>query len=226
MGREIFDTHSCNFTKCTDEAIAAGAYERGQLFAAAIQNAVAPGEIVLDYGCGPGRIGRMLVERGYMVEGCDPAPNMIRAAQGMGCAPDRARFWVADDNGDSLESGRYGGVACSSVIEFVADPQGLLSNFHRSLKRGGTLALSFSNRLSLWRAFVKWRQGDRQPHYAIQYNSWTFAEARAALEQAGFRVVSGPIYYDVSAFRRRPYLAPLARSAFVGTLGLVTSVRA
>ena len=219
MSVQIFDAGSKSFTRQIDAAIGSGSYLRGQLFSDAIRNSVTVGEIVLDYGCGPGRIAAMLARAGYRVDGCDPSPAMLAEARLMPGGAGNPAFTLADDNGASLPTAAYSGIVCSSVIEFVPDPSGLLA------KPGAVLALSFSNRRSLWRAYSRWRFGHRLPHFSVQYNSWTFDQAVRILAGNGFAVTSGPVYFEGGPFETRPALKFLCDWAIVGTLGFLTAKR-
>jgi len=223
MSIEIFDRGSRDFTRQTDAAVAAGAYLRGRLFADAVASGTRAGEVVLDYGCGPGRIGAMIADRGFRVDGRDPSPLMLVEARKLLRDDEGVSFSLSTGNGEGLPDGHYGAIVCSSVIEFVPEPAKLLRHFHRATKPGALLALSFSNRRSLWGAYARRRY--EQPHLAVQYNVWTFEQTRTLLAENGFRVMSGPIYYEASPFDRRPLLKSLSASAWVGTLGFVTARR-
>jgi SAM-dependent methyltransferase len=223
MSIEIFDRGSRDFTRQTDAAVAEGAYLRGRLFADAIAAGTPAGEVVLDYGCGPGRIGAMIADRGFRVDGRDPSPLMLAEARKLPHDPERISFSLATGHGEALLDGHYGAIVCSSVIEFVPEPARLLRHFHRATKPGALLALSFSNRRSLWGAYARWRY--EQPHFAVQFNVWTFQQTRTALAENGFRVISAPVYYEASPFDKRPPLKFLSASVWVGTLGFITARR-
>lgn len=101
----------------------------------------------LDAGCGTGTLSRWLAEQGCVVLGVDAAQEMI----------DRATFSPNDSAGSvqfqrasvahlPLETESLDGILCSSVLEYVGDPELCLAEFSRVLKRAGLLLISVPNR--------------------------------------------------------------------------------
>lgn len=83
---------------------------------------VAPGSRVLDAGCGPGRLGGALAERGHRVVGVDVDPELIAAAEADHPGP---RWLVADlaelDLAQVGEAEPFDAVVCAgNVLAFVA----------------------------------------------------------------------------------------------------------
>jgi 2-polyprenyl-3-methyl-5-hydroxy-6-metoxy-1,4-benzoquinol methylase len=218
-----FDEAASAYANMLDDAIASDGFVRGRLFVEAIRREVPAGARVLDYGCGPGRISRLLAIQGYDVDAPDPSAAMIAEAEKQNIAGLRIAFRHYDGNGDDLETGAYAGIVCSSVIEFVSDPEALLKNFRRALGRDGVLVFSYANRCSLVRAYATLLYRNRLRHLTLQYHLWTFRDARAALERSGFRPVAGPVFFEASPFDKRPGLQFLSSSAWFGMLGLVTA---
>ncbi|MBN9612173.1 MAG: class I SAM-dependent methyltransferase [Actinobacteria bacterium] len=130
---------------------------------------------VLDAGCGPGHWTQHLHELGAPVEGVDLTPEFIEIA--------RARFpevpfSVADLGALPIEDGVLGGLlAWYSVIHTPpAEVPGLLSEFARCLRPGGSLLLGFFT-------------GERlEPfdHAVVTAYYWPVDEMRIALDRAGF----------------------------------------
>jgi SAM-dependent methyltransferase len=222
MSKTMFDTSAADFAKTTDNVIAARGYVRGRLFIEALQREVAAGARVLDFGCGPGRISLMAAEAGYDVDGVDSSTGMIAQASSQAIAGRRVRFGECDGIGNDLETGAYAGIVCSSVIEYIADSDTLLANFNRALKPSGTLAISYCNKRSLWRAYARRAYADK-PHYAAQVNIWTFGEFKERLARAGFDVVSGPVFFEGGPFEKRAALKFLCATAVIGTLGFLVA---
>ncbi|MGH9783562.1 MAG: methyltransferase domain-containing protein, partial [Terriglobia bacterium] len=132
-------------------------------------------------------------------------------------------FEVSRKAEEHVATAKYQGIVCSSVIEYVPDARGLLREFRRWLRPTGSLIISFANRSSLWFKYARWRFGRTAPHYRFQLNVYTSSEFRELLNGAGFSVMSGPEFFEMPPFDKRPYLAVLGRSPLVGTLGLVVA---
>jgi 2-polyprenyl-6-hydroxyphenyl methylase/3-demethylubiquinone-9 3-methyltransferase len=222
-GSTLFDRTASKFVAGADRLVEEGRYVRGELFVRAAKRFVRLGGKILDYGCGPGRIAVLLARSGFLVQGVDPAPGMLREAVGQDLTGLNVEFGLMPEECPALPSAGFDGVVCSSVIEYVPSAAELLASFRHTLRPNGVLLLSFANRLSLWRKHAKWRY-PCAPHLALQRHIWTFPQVQGELRRAGFEVLDGPTYFE-SPFDRKPFCGWLSRLAVIGTLGLVVARR-
>lgn len=110
-----------------------------------------PGQVVVDFGCGPGGLAVELARRvgaGGKVIGLDInqaflARTLERAAT-EGVA-DIVETMQLDGETLPLAAGTVDRVLCKNVLEYVPDPQRTIAEFHRVLKPGGIAHVSDSD---------------------------------------------------------------------------------
>jgi 2-polyprenyl-3-methyl-5-hydroxy-6-metoxy-1,4-benzoquinol methylase len=218
----LFDQTAGQFARSTDWLIQQQRYKRGELITAAAIRQIIPGGFILDYGCGPGRIARMLGGRGFRVRAVDPSAEMIVQATALPGSAGRVEFATLDDPVQEFSPRTYDGIVCSSVIEYVLEPAKLLQGFYSALRDSGVLIISFANRLSLWRAYAELRFRHSAPHFALQVSIQRWAEFQELLVSTGFRRLDRPIFFE-SVFDRYKKFSWLSGSRWIGTLGLVVA---
>ena len=108
---------------------------------------IAPGQSVLDAGCGPGRHSLALARRGIDVVGVDLSPDFIELAQAD--APANARFEVHDIRALPFDA-EFDAVLCLcqggfGLLGGGPDEAVAMQALARALKPGGRLALSAFN---------------------------------------------------------------------------------
>jgi SAM-dependent methyltransferase len=165
------------------------------------------GQDWLDAGCGSGTLARHLFEAGANVLGVDAAEEMITLARELTSqdvtGQDIARH---DDRRRRLRFERIAtiaklpladhsldGILCSSVLEYVPDPEACLAEFARVLRPGGLLVASVANRNSLVRRaqVATHRLGRllRQTWCAFldySHNEYAVTDFRTLLKKHGF----------------------------------------
>lgn len=109
--------------------------------------AVAPGERVLDVGCGEGRFTAQLAHAQVEVVGIDVAEEPLRRARKR--YPELDLRLITESQRWPFEDSSFDIVWAGEVIEHVADTAGWLSEVRRVLPSGGRLLLSTPNHTRL-----------------------------------------------------------------------------
>ena len=152
----------------------------------------APGDRVLDVGCGSGVVAEVLASLGADVTGIDSNPAAIAYARGAYVRPNlRFEETTVDDlvlAPDSIDR-----IYCLELIEHLDEPQAadLLSSFRRVLRPGGALLLTTPNYRGTWPVleFTMDRLGLAPPLSGHQHVSrFTRRLLRRRLSDAGLRV--------------------------------------
>ncbi len=152
-------------------------------------------EVVLDAGCGSGRVTALLLEllpqgRVYAV---DAAPSMVEhAREALG---PRATV-LCQDLVDLALPEPVDAVFSNATFHWIPDHDLLFTRLHEALKPGGRLVAQCGGlgNIDDFRAIAEAvaRQAPFAPHFANWAKPWNYAgapETQARLEQAGFREV-------------------------------------
>ena len=190
------------------------------------------GELVLDVGCGTGRLTEKLIDRlphGRVVA-VDRSSSMIAAARNylVPRGHDRVTFAQADAAALPFDA-VADAVFSTATFHWVLDHERLFSSIFAALKPGGRLVAQAGGGPNLHRIHercaVIMRDPGFAPHFTRWANPWEFADAAVTsrrLQQAGFEqieasVVPSPVYQpDAPAYREfvehvicRPHLSHL-----------------
>jgi len=213
----VFDETAAGWTAAIDKSIENGHYLRGKLFVNAAVNHVERGGSILDYGCGPGRISLMLAQQGFRVLGVDPSPAMIAMARQQSSDILNVEFRVCSECPSEIPAVPHAAIVCSSVIQYVEDPELLLHWFSAALRPSGILIISFGNSDSLWGTWCRLRY--TSPFLPAQKHGWSWPQFRRLLDRCGFAPESRPLYFEWP-LDRIAHFRVVGRSALGGTLGL------
>jgi 2-polyprenyl-3-methyl-5-hydroxy-6-metoxy-1,4-benzoquinol methylase len=189
----VFDINAKLFAADIDKAIESGCYRRGDLFVQFANRTIPPGSLILDYGCGPGRISLMLARSGFQVLGVDPSQRMIDQAKEQDTHGLRIQFRVGDES--VLRPSSYDAIVCSSVIEYVREPDKLLHVFRESLRGAGVLIITYNNSRSPCRLYDRFI--GRRSSFADAYQQgWDWRSFRKLLTRNAFGCIVGPKFFE------------------------------
>jgi ubiquinone/menaquinone biosynthesis C-methylase UbiE len=102
--------------------------------------AAAPGDRVLDAGCGPGfyclELSETVGSSGSVV-GVDSSPAMLQLARTRCAGRENVVLLDGEVTALPVESGTFDGTLCVQVLEYVADVDAALAELHQALRPGG-----------------------------------------------------------------------------------------
>jgi glycosyltransferase involved in cell wall biosynthesis/2-polyprenyl-3-methyl-5-hydroxy-6-metoxy-1,4-benzoquinol methylase len=187
-------------------------------------------KLCFDLGCGPGVMAAAAARAGYSVRGVDQSPGMLVEARAL-----VARLGLGDRC--SFEEGALLGwleqqveqpglLVCSSVLEYLEDPETALRLMCSRLAQGGTLLLSVQNPRSLLRKVEPLLEGllQRGARYRRVLGKTLGPEEAAAIaRQEGLHLAKQTHFGFPDP--GRAVLGPLSSDVHVGTLTLLELVR-
>ena len=106
--------------------------------------AAAPGERILDIGCGPGfYVAELLDEVGDTgsVVAVDASPDMLSLARERCAGRDNVTFREGTANALPVDDGAFDAALSVQVMEYVADVPAALSEIYRALRPGGRVLI-------------------------------------------------------------------------------------
>ncbi|TXT57062.1 MAG: hypothetical protein BAJATHORv1_20662 [Candidatus Thorarchaeota archaeon] len=122
------------------------------------------GKRLLDAGCGEGYLSRYFAEQGAIVVGVDISPNLIEICKEKTEGRENPRYNVGnicDLNG--FEDGYFDLVLCNLVLLNVPCLTGALDEFHRILKKDGSLVFSIVHPAFNFYGPGTWEMGEKDP---------------------------------------------------------------
>jgi 2-polyprenyl-6-hydroxyphenyl methylase/3-demethylubiquinone-9 3-methyltransferase len=205
----------------------AGAFKRRLSFLDFhLSNLVKSGSRWLDAGCGSGVLSRELDRLGAKVLGVDASSRMVDAAKRESkiASVDIDYRVVESIEHLDLPNASFDGVLCSSVVEYLPNPEIAFSHLSRVLVPGGYLVVTVPNRHSLVRNVQKIVRacfamlGKSYCEYLdISVNEYTRSELRQLLKDVGLQMENVDVFDPILS-------RPLGRKT-LGSLILVTARR-
>jgi trans-aconitate methyltransferase len=157
--------------------------------------------LLLDFGCGDGKITKELAERIPLgeVTGVDLSAFMIELANKEFPKELYPNLTFIKSNSDTFSeiSGMYDVITSFCVMHFVSNPVEILKHFHSHLKEGGRLLLTIpirpnqNNMKAANSCFAKYGLSSpwHLPGYSNDLSIRTLESAKEKLEKTGFEIV-------------------------------------
>lgn len=131
-----------------------------------IGSAFAPGDTVLDLGCGTGEDARFFAARGVRIRGIDASDQMVLRARAK-VRPETAEFEVRDLDADALPSGPFdGAIANFGVLNCLHDRAGFARRLQAALRPGARAFFVVMGRFCLGE--LLWHLLHAQPRTAFR----------------------------------------------------------
>jgi SAM-dependent methyltransferase len=111
----------------------------------------------LDVGCGSGALSQTILQRAApsVVKGIDRSPGFVAYAQAR-VQDGRAQFEVGDAQALAVADGAYDAAVSGLVLNFVPQPEQMVSEMRRAVRPGGVVALyvwDYAGKMQLMRHF-------------------------------------------------------------------------
>jgi len=167
---------------------------------------VRPGALWLDAGCGSGVVAREIATHGANVIAVDASPKMLTQARHDKHPTAGSIKYQLIDSVESLpfDDGVADGVLCSSVLEYVENPDSALREFFRVLRPNGLLIVSVPNRRSVIRMAQQavrriGRLGGATlfDYLSVSRHAYSRRSIREVLHRSGFAVEDTALFSPV-----------------------------
>ncbi|OOQ58110.1 class I SAM-dependent methyltransferase [Mucilaginibacter pedocola] len=150
---------------------------------------VAPGQRVLDLGCGTGYLTSQIQQKGAQVTGIDASPDMIAKAQATYPEVD---FFVKDGTDFHFDE-KFDAVFSNATLHWIKNADAAIKCVYDALKPGGRFVAEMGGKGNVQKLIAATRQVLRKHGYNRQAETevWYFpslAEYTSRLEAQGFRV--------------------------------------
>jgi len=158
--------------------------------------APAPGERILDVGCGTGHLTAKISHAGATVVGVDASADMI--AQARANYP-HIDFRVADVTALALDDAQFDAVFSNAVLHWVPNADAAANGIFRALRPGGRFVAEFGgagNVMQVCRAIAAGLAAVGGPSFE-SLSPWYYpsiAQYAAVLDRAGFEVVFARLF--------------------------------
>jgi len=147
---------------------------------------------VLDVGCGDGSLA-LFVKGKVKIYGVDKSEKLLEIAKQRGVLIKKINL---DENNLPYKDSYFDCVTCLDVIEHIKDPNALVREMYRVLKKGGHLIVSAPNiRFSdhivklVFKGRFPTTSEDKTAYDGGHIHYFTFSDLKEILRKAGFKII-------------------------------------
>jgi 2-polyprenyl-3-methyl-5-hydroxy-6-metoxy-1,4-benzoquinol methylase len=158
-----------------------------------------PGDVVLDAGCGNGSLAAEIAPRCKVVHAVDIAGNSLDAVY-RGIA--NLQFQKMNVEALAFADGSFDRIVSVETLEHLLEPHKAIAEFHRTLKPGGQLVLTYPtvNQTLMQRLQRKLGLG-RRLEISEHLTEWTYGDVLRNLRAGGFEFVAAEgLAFDFGVF--------------------------
>jgi ubiquinone/menaquinone biosynthesis C-methylase UbiE len=181
----------------------------------------APHETILDAGCGDGRLAALVAGRCRVVHAIDIAGNALDPRF---AALPNLHFAKMNVESLTFAGAAFDQIVAVETLEHVLQPDRAIAEFHRVLKRGGRLVVTYPtiNRTLVQRLQRSLRLG-RPMQISEHLTEWSYDELVRHVETAGFELVgSQGLVFDFGVLGA---IKSLSKSLAMGMTALALRIR-
>lgn len=158
------------------------------------------GEKALDLGCGTGIFTIWLAKQGLDVTGIDLSSEMLAKAREKAQRQDLAIHWIqADINRLPFERETFDLVIGNIVLEFVENPEKVVAEALRVLKKDGRLVIGLINKESYWGRTYS-QKGKDNPDIVFAHAHFYSEQTIASWETSHFASLDYGLYITPENF--------------------------
>jgi trans-aconitate 2-methyltransferase len=145
-----------------------------------------PGELILDLGCGTGKLSHEIAQYGVQVVGIDSSPQMIQKAK---ASYSNISFEVANGRDFNLEK-PFNAVFSNAALHWMEPPEKPIACVWKSLTKGGRFVFEMGGKNNIKRVLKVINQALVAFGYTLPLSNYfpTLGEYSSLLEAQGFRV--------------------------------------
>lgn len=142
-----------------EAAFEVGVRSRQQIYDHILKNYLHTDDIVLDYGCGPGFLAKILARNVTQVYACDISAGALACAEVLNSSPN-LKYLLADEEGmTNLPNESLNAVVSFAMAQHLSDRvlDLVLTQCWRKLKPGGKLLLHIQLLDDMWKSEEEWK---------------------------------------------------------------------